>query len=1184
MKHIKFTKTKDLYLIAGFILPLFISILTFREILFSPGIIQHGDLGYPIDMKNSISYNLELWNQWMQSFNHHLPKLWLVVPLSSLLAISSSEIIMKLFPFTIFFISGVSMYFSISILLNDEKISLSNWIASSVSSLLFMINPWTLHMIHHMEWLVLGYGILPLSLSLFNKILNDKKNKPYPYFLIVILLSLVFTQVQTAFYVMIPFIILFFFQLGFRMNEDQTRKKTIFKCLKRSMFIFVLLFVVNAFWLLPYLFTLPYETELPFKTLSIGEVNAASGQNPITYILSLFSLQFTRTTDVSYSLNHPILDTIWFISGILIAIFAFLSVLIVSDKPIKKWFHFFGLLSIISIALSMGTLGPLGKYYYNLVISPLGWVFRDPTRIIGLVVYSLSSLIGLGLNQFLSNKVILYKKKTLDFNFKIIIVFLLIVLILFHGWPSLTGNFNKGFVSMVPPSEYQDIITLLGKNPYERIYWQPADLRYTWDPTLHIGKNIGALSSYNSIFGYNVYGSILNQYFYYDLLNDQKTDNFGKHLAPINVKYVVWHKDLISPYNEIAEKRINSLLFQKDLSIINDGEALIVFKNDRTVSPISIPKEIYLVNEGLSAYNELISLPMFNPQEIGVIFSAYLPLFLEQNEFQGITVVGSETTVNDMTLLFIDPQFIIEPFDYTSYDIRDLAYQWCRENTLLWYRSLALPNNINNWDFDFQVGIVATSKTGAELEIPINIKDDGIYDLSIRFLENSKGGTMEILVDGETSKVLNCSSETNQFVYKRVTSKHLPVGKHKITLRNIDGLSIVNFLTLTPAGQTINYSTSAERILNDTNNLILLNIDPLYDVNKELDLEIPKDSEYKISLYPIDTIQNLTVLIDGITVENSDFLELKSGEHTLRVAYPEESSILTNCEILDGWSVNQPGYVKLSTLHTEGNYSIESDPKAWMKYTLPKAMNFNEYEYLSLQILETTSEKIMVSLIDQDETESASIELKTTEIWSQYVIEIPQFNNSKCDLTNVKELMFHDIYGDYVINIDDIELVRNIPNVDKVIIYSTENQYENLQDFFTLNTSPAEIIEYRKMDATSWKILVNATKPFMLSFTETYDPLWIAHINGERIDSIPLYSEINGFWINQTGQLEITLQYEPQKWFNYGLIISVTTFVVCLAYLTHIRTKDKEILKRITGFFTRLPIDRESKENRKKSR
>ena len=84
----------------------------------------------------------------------------------------------------------------------------------------------------------------------------------------------------------------------------------------------------------------------------------------------------------------------------------------------------------------------------------------------------------------------------------------------------------------------------------------------------------------------------------------------------------------------------------------------------------------------------------------------------------------------------------------------------------------------------------------------------------------------------------------------------------------------------------------------------------------------------------------------------------------------------------------------------------------------------------------------------------------------------------------------------------------------------------------------------------------------MFSFAEAYDPLWEARVckDGklvEKVRSIPLYSIINGFWINETGELEIVIRYKPQDWFELGLKISATTFVGCIAYVFYDWRREK---------------------------
>jgi len=110
------------------------------------------------------------------------------------------------------------------------------------------------------------------------------------------------------------------------------------------------------------------------------------------------------------------------------------------------------------------------------------------------------------------------------------------------------------------------------------------------------------------------------------------------------------------------------------------------------------------------------------------------------------------------------------------------------------------------------------------------------------------------------------------------------------------------------------------------------------------------------------------------------------------------------------------------------------------------------------------------------------------------------------------------------------------------------------------------VLDSKRVSPTFFTATINNTRPFVLAFLEAYDPLWVAYVNGEKIQSIPLYGVINGFWINQTGLLEITIEYEPQRWFYYGLVVSLLTFTGCVLYLA------KEPLYRLISRFRKLKL------------
>ena len=121
--------------------------------------------------------------------------------------------------------------------------------------------------------------------------------------------------------------------------------------------------------------------------------------------------------------------------------------------------------------------------------------------------------------------------------------------------------------------------------------------------------------------------------------------------------------------------------------------------------------------------------------------------------------------------------------------------------------------------------------------------------------------------------------------------------------------------------------------------------------------------------------------------------------------------------------------------------------------------------------------------------------------------------------------------------------------VDVLWLYSVRGESETLEKLFAVGSNPAEVVSYQKISATKHKVRVNAAQPFMLSFTEAYDPLWVARVNGKEYPSLPLYSVVNGFWVEDKGELDITITYKPQEWFYYGAVVSAASLLGLLIYI-----------------------------------
>jgi hypothetical protein len=102
------------------------------------------------------------------------------------------------------------------------------------------------------------------------------------------------------------------------------------------------------------------------------------------------------------------------------------------------------------------------------------------------------------------------------------------------------------------------------------------------------------------------------------------------------------------------------------------------------------------------------------------------------------------------------------------------------------------------------------------------------------------------------------------------------------------------------------------------------------------------------------------------------------------------------------------------------------------------------------------------------------------------------------------------------------------------------------------------VISVKSESPTKIDVAVNSTQPFILTTTQVLDRYWVANLNGQQIQSIPIYLGLKGFMINQTGQFDVTIEYKPQQWFDYTLIISGATVLflcICIVYLqrTYVR-------------------------------
>jgi len=116
------------------------------------------------------------------------------------------------------------------------------------------------------------------------------------------------------------------------------------------------------------------------------------------------------------------------------------------------------------------------------------------------------------------------------------------------------------------------------------------------------------------------------------------------------------------------------------------------------------------------------------------------------------------------------------------------------------------------------------------------------------------------------------------------------------------------------------------------------------------------------------------------------------------------------------------------------------------------------------------------------------------------------------------------------------------------------------------------IISFEKVSPCLYKVHVKAEKPFILVFSDAYHPLWKAFLDdGTEISPINLYHIVNGFFINKTGEFNLTVYFVGQDYVNLGLDISLSAFIIITITLVMPQKAYRKIRRKFLSLKTHYP-------------
>jgi hypothetical protein len=120
---------------------------------------------------------------------------------------------------------------------------------------------------------------------------------------------------------------------------------------------------------------------------------------------------------------------------------------------------------------------------------------------------------------------------------------------------------------------------------------------------------------------------------------------------------------------------------------------------------------------------------------------------------------------------------------------------------------------------------------------------------------------------------------------------------------------------------------------------------------------------------------------------------------------------------------------------------------------------------------------------------------------------------------------------------------------NKVNEYSKQFEIIDIKQIGEVDLTPQTEVSYTQINPTKYKIAVKQS-PVVVVLSESYDPYWQLKKNGVVVsNSIPAYSLINAFYVDETGDYEI--EYYPQLFVYRGLIVTLVFYVVYVSALIY---------------------------------
>lgn len=660
------------------------------------------------------------------------------------------------------------------------------------------------------------------------------------------------------------------------------------------------------------------------------------------------------------------------------------------------------------------------------------------------------------------------------------------------------------------------------------------------------------------------------------LVYNNMTDDFLKILGSFSYKYVV-----IPSY---ASERVKEFILNQEGGhiIYNENDSLII-ENDYFTPQFFSPKNLALVIGGLECLPLMCNIDSFKLNETALVFTnsdaGHFPFDDTLNSSAAIVFANGPSFLDIVSPFISDAGVLILARNY-AVPSENVSKYWVASTFWRDSGKLVLGEE------------TLTTRGKCRAGIPFAVNSDGEYEIWIRIAFGPDRGELSLYVDDEfVGKLATGTKYWTVLKWVKIAVSKLNQGSHLLTLGN-DGSGYNDVDALCIAEESSFHAKLADYLEElqsfDGRLIYMLRPEdfldgiaiPRWEIASqpyEGNILVGDNALTDVSL-KADANASSTQSIPGQSVEARfvadgnlasrwasapyqdppQWVELNwASQHeiaTVRIffetAYAQDYLIQTWNSEESAWiaQINVTGndqLVRLHFLETPVNttrlriYVTKFD--GFQMVSIYEVESYEKSVTTSAMLFAPRDETYRCFVRADSESEAGKIYLKLDENASE--ISIPN-NSGKYQWFEAGD--FNLSVGEHRLGLGTLGRV----GISQILLCSLLKNESNplLSELFASNASvPA--IAYERVNPCTYQLEVSANEPFFLVFSESYNPLWKVLLDGEEISSTPVYSFLNGFFVNKTGNFTMVVYFTGQTYVDIGLKIASISFLFALAVI-----------------------------------